>query len=54
MAKFKAWVIHKEYYRVEVEADNWEHAKEKLLEVDLSFRKPDDYDFDFYDLEEAV
>jgi len=53
MGKYKAWVIHKQYYKVEVEADSWEEAKDLVWDVDVSGRKPDDYDTEIYDVEEV-
>jgi len=52
MKTWTGWVIHKQYYKVEVEADTWEEAKEKVWEVDVNGREPDDVDVEIYDVEE--
>jgi len=51
--KYQGWVIQKQYYKIELEADSWEEAKDMAWEVDLSGRKPDDYDMEIYDIEEV-
>ena len=53
MGKWKGWVIHKRYYKVEVEANSWEEAREKLWDVDVNADNPDDTDMEIYDVEEV-
>jgi hypothetical protein len=52
MKTFEAWIIHKQYFKVEVEAEDWESAREDLFQMELPKRKPDDLDFEIYDLKE--
>jgi hypothetical protein len=52
MAKYTAWVIRKQYFKVEVEADSWEQARDNALSADVNIDKPDDIDWDIYDVEE--
>ena len=52
MKKWAGWVIKKQYYKVEVKADSWEEAREKLWDCDITGEKPDDYDMEIYDIEE--
>jgi hypothetical protein len=54
MSKWKAWVIHKQYYKVEVDANSWEEAREKAWDVEIGDRKPDDTDMEIYDVEEVA
>jgi hypothetical protein len=51
--KYQKWIIRKEYFKVEVEADSWEEAKEKMWDAELS-DEPVDIDWEIYDVEEAV
>ena len=52
MPKYQGYVIRKEYFRVEVEADSWEEAKDKV-EGDFEVEDdPVDIDWEIYDLEE--
>jgi len=53
MKKWSAWVIHKHYYKVEVDADSWEEARELVWDVDVNGREPDDVDVEIYDVEEV-
>jgi hypothetical protein len=53
MKKWNAWVIHKHYYKVEVDADSWEEARELVWDVDVNGREPDDVDVEIYDVEEV-
>jgi hypothetical protein len=53
MKKWTGWVIKKRYYKVEVEADTWEEAREKLFDFNEDWAKPDDWDTEIYDVEEA-
>lgn len=50
--KFTGWVIRKEYFKVEVEADTWEEAREKVYEAEIS-DEPVDIDWEIYDVEEV-
>lgn len=53
MNKWKGWIIKKQYYKVEVEADTWSEAKDKIGEVDINDLAQDGAtEFDIYDLEE--
>jgi len=54
MSKYTAWVIHKHYYQVEVEADTIEEAEDLVWEVDVNGREPDDVDCEVYDVEEIT
>jgi hypothetical protein len=54
MAKYTAWVIRKQYFKVEVEADSWEEARDNALGVDVNIDEPDDIDWDIYDVEEKA
>jgi hypothetical protein len=53
MKKWSAWVIHKKYYKVQVEADTWEEAREKVWDVEVDAENPDDVDVEIYDVEEV-
>ena len=55
MSKYTAWIIRKQYYKVEVDADSWEDARDKIqnLDIELDIDKPDDIDWDIYDIEEV-
>ena len=52
MTKFIGWVVEKQYYKVEVEADSWLDAKEELCSFNSNWAKPDGCDTEIYDLEE--
>ena len=52
MAKYQGWVIKKQYYKVEVEADSWEEARKQMWDFDANWAKPDDFDTEIYDVEE--
>jgi hypothetical protein len=51
MAIYKGWVIKKEYFLIEVEANSWEEAREKAWDADLD-DEPVDIDWEIYDIEE--
>ena len=53
MKKWSAWVIHKKYYKVEVEASSWEEAKDRVWDVEVDTENPDDVDVEIYDIEEV-
>jgi len=52
MKKWSAWVIHKRYYKVQVEADSWEEAREKVWDVEVDTDNPNDTAMEIYDVEE--
>lgn len=52
MAIYKGWIIKKEYFLIEVEADSWEEAKDNAWSADLD-DEPVDTDWEIYDLEEV-
>jgi hypothetical protein len=55
MNKWKGWIIKKQYYKVEVEADTWAEAKDKIREVDINDLAQDGAtEFDIYDIEEVA
>jgi hypothetical protein len=51
MPKYQGYLIRKEYFKVEVEANSWEEAKDQALESEIE-DEPFDIDWDIYDLEE--
>jgi hypothetical protein len=53
MPKYTGWVIKKQYFKVELEATCWEEAKDNILFVDVDHDKPDDIDWDIYDITEV-
>ena len=53
MNKYQGWVIRKEYFKVEVEADSWEEAKDKVWDAEL-VDEPVDINWEIYDVEEVV
>lgn len=53
MKKFSGWIIKKEYFKIEVEADTWEEAKDNAWYADLN-DEPVDIDWEIYDLEEIT
>lgn len=52
MPKFTGIVIKKEYYRVEVEAEDQDQAKDLMWDVELK-DEPVDMDWDIYNVEES-
>ena len=52
MAKYQGWIIHKQYFKVELEANSWEEARDKIWDVEVDFNNPDDVDSEIYDIEE--
>jgi hypothetical protein len=52
MSKWEGWVIEKRYYKVAVFADDWEEARNKVVEIDVA-GTPDDFDWEIYDLVEV-
>lgn len=53
MKKWTGVVVRKEYFRIEVEADTWEEAKDKLWDAEIE-DEPVDIDWDIYDVEELT
>jgi hypothetical protein len=51
--KWEGWVIRKQYFKVQVEADTWEDACDAALETEVNTEEPDDIDWDIYDIEEV-
>jgi hypothetical protein len=51
MPKYQGYVIRKEYFKVQFDADNLDDARDKIMEVELT-SKPIDMDWDFYDIKE--
>ena len=52
MPKYTGWVIHKQYFKVELEANSWEEARDNILDVEVDVDNPDDVACDVYDVEE--
>jgi hypothetical protein len=52
MPKWEGWVIRKQYFKDQVEADTWEDACDTALETEVNTEEPDDIDWDIYDMEE--
>jgi hypothetical protein len=52
MPKFAGYVKHIYYYKVEVDADCWGTAKDKMWETDLVLAKPDYTDSEVVDVQE--
>ena len=53
MKKFSGWIIRKEYFKIEVEANSWEEAREKIYEAEIE-DEPVDIDWEIYDVEEKI
>ena len=53
MAKWKAWIVRKQYFKVEVDADDYETAQDLALSTEVNPDAPDDIDWDIYDLIEV-
>lgn len=53
MKKWEGYVIRKQYFKVQVEAEDWSEAKDLMLEADVNIDEPDDIDWDIYDIEEV-
>jgi hypothetical protein len=53
MPKYQGYLIRKEYFKVEVEADSWEDARDAVLDSEVG-DEPVDIDWDVYDLEEIA
>ena len=53
MKKWTGVIIRKEYFRIEVEADTREEAKDKMWEVEIE-DEPVDIDWEIYDIQEEA
>ena len=51
MAKYQGFVVRKEYFKVEVEADTLEDARDLAWDIEVK-DDPVDIDWEVYDLEE--
>ena len=51
MKTYTGWIIRKEYFKVEVEADSWEEAKDKIWDAEIE-DEPVDIDWEIYDINE--
>jgi len=49
---WSGYIIRKEYFQIEVEADTWEEAKEKAWDFEIT-DDPVDICWEIYDLEEV-
>lgn len=54
MSKWKAWIVRKQYFKVQVEADDYETAQQLALDAEVDHHNPDDVDWDIYDLMEVT
>jgi hypothetical protein len=52
MKKWTGWLIRKEYFKIEVEADTWEEAKDLVGEAEIE-DEPVDIDWEVYDVVET-
>jgi hypothetical protein len=52
--KWEGWVIRKQYFKVQVEADTWEDAQDVMLSTEVNIEEPDEIDWDVYDIEEIT
>jgi hypothetical protein len=52
--KWEGWVIRKQYFKVQVEADTWEDAQDVMLSTEVNIEEPDEIDWDVYDIEEVT
>lgn len=53
MPKYQGYVIRKEYFKVEVNADNWADAKDQAWDFEVQ-DEPVDIDWEIYDLVEIT
>jgi len=53
MKKWSGYIIRKEYFKVELEADTWEEAREKAWDFEVT-DEPVDIDWEIYDIEEVT
>ena len=54
MATWNAWLVRKQYFKVQVEAEDFKSAQREVLSADVDTEQPDNIDWDIYDLEEGV
>lgn len=54
MSKWKAWVVEKRYYEVELEGETWEEARELANEADVDRENPHMILWDVYDVVEKT
>jgi hypothetical protein len=52
MPRFEGYVKHIYYYKVEVDADCWGSAKDKMWETNINFAKPEYTDSEVVDVQE--
>ena len=52
MPKYQGYVIRKEYFRVDIDADDIDDANDKIMDQEIGMDEPVDIDWDFYDIEE--
>ena len=53
MPRFEGYVKHIYYYKVEVDADCWGSAKDKMWEININFAKPEYTDSEVVDVQEV-
>ena len=53
MPKYQGYVIRKEYFKVEVNADNWADARDQAWDFETQ-DEPVDIDWEIYDLVEIT
>ena len=51
MPRYEGYVIRKEYFKVQFDADDLDDAQDKIMEAEIE-DEPVDIDWDFYDVEE--
>jgi hypothetical protein len=54
MKTYQGWLIHKQYFKIEVEASSLEEAREMIWEAEFNWSKPDDMGAEIYDVEEIT
>jgi len=55
MKTYRGWIVQKHYYKVEVEAEDWLTAKDKIENMNVSELVQDGAtEFDSYDIEEVA
>ncbi len=50
---WKATIIRKSYYTVQLSASSWEEAQSKALDFDIDYAIPAHTEWDMYDLDEV-
>ena len=53
MPKFQGYIIRKEYFKIEVLADTWLDAKDKIWDSEIE-DEPVDIDWEIYNIEEIT